>query len=474
MHALLNWLWQGCVVGLALFAMLGLLDRARAKVRYLLCWAAQLLVLALPLVALIRSEGGSAVPLPRVPVAAVVSVPDAWWTSGALIAAAWLAWACLGGLRFVRAMVALRRARAQSRPFPRQVESVLAHWGQVRGRGRRPRLVVSEAVSAAAVLGCGAPMIAVAPALVTRLEVDELDRVVIHEWAHVQRRDDHLNLLQIAVRLVAGWHPAVWWIDRRLQAEREIACDEATVVITGAPKTYAACLVKLAELKSAAPALAAPAVLAASGLRARVTRIVSRNTFLAPRLSMGFAVAVVAALAVVSVAVAQTRLIEPAEVVVPSEPIRTAAVRVDRAAVVQAPAGVARQEPAPPAERKPVPVRDGAPSARVDVVPVSPTVHHAVLHAAPAPPRAVDSPAPPEAVEVAVEVRADGPAVAEPLLAPAAPAPVQSNEVTDGRVRTPWAQAADGGTAIGKASKEAGLATAGVFTRIARRVAGSF
>jgi hypothetical protein len=38
----------------------------------------------------------------------------------------------------------------------------------------------------------------------------------------------------------------------------------------------------------------------------------------------------------------------------------------------------------------------------------------------------------------------------------------------------PWASAADGGKTIGRKSKEAGIATAGAFTRIARRFAGSF
>jgi hypothetical protein len=40
--------------------------------------------------------------------------------------------------------------------------------------------------------------------------------------------------------------------------------------------------------------------------------------------------------------------------------------------------------------------------------------------------------------------------------------------------RSPWGAAADGGVAIGRKSKEAGVATAGFFSHFARRVAGSF
>ena len=104
-------------------------------------------------------------------------------------------------------------------------------------------------------------MIAVAPSLVRTLDADELDRVLIHEWAHVQRRDDLVNILQIVVRIIAGWHPALWWIDRRLHIEREIACDEITVAVTGSAKAYAQCLLKLASLRGTPPAMrTAPAV----------------------------------------------------------------------------------------------------------------------------------------------------------------------------------------------------------------------
>jgi beta-lactamase regulating signal transducer with metallopeptidase domain len=76
-----------------------------------------------------------------------------------------------------------------------------------------------------------------------------------HEWAHVQRRDDIFNVLHVLVRLIGGWHPALWWIERRLHVEREIACDEVTVAFTGSPKSYAECLVKLSSLKGISRAM---------------------------------------------------------------------------------------------------------------------------------------------------------------------------------------------------------------------------
>ena len=120
----------------------------------------------------------------------------------------------------------------------------------------------------------------------------------------MQRRDDLVNILQIVVRIIAGWHPALWWIDRRLHIEREIACDEIAVAVTGSPKSYAQCLMKLASLRGAPPAMrTAPAIFTASGLRARVIKIVSPHSSIAPVWSRSIAAAIVTALCLMSVGV---------------------------------------------------------------------------------------------------------------------------------------------------------------------------
>ena len=131
--------------------------------------------------------------------------------------------------------------------------------------------------------GCGRPVIAVSPTLLDRLSDDELDRAVIHEWAHVQRRDDLLNVLHVVARVVAGWHPAVWWLERQLRIEREVACDEIAVRVTGSPKRYAACLTAMASLHpmrrqtvSALGALSSPT------LSTRVLRILSTRQLSTP------------------------------------------------------------------------------------------------------------------------------------------------------------------------------------------------
>src|SRR4029434_10138006 len=100
----------------------------------------------------------------------------------------------------------------------------------------------------------GRPQIAIAPALVGQLNTLDLDRVLVHEWAHVQRRDDIGQLVPRLFWIVVGWHPAAWWFERQLEFEREAACDELAVSVTGSAKGYAGCLALLAALPHASAA----------------------------------------------------------------------------------------------------------------------------------------------------------------------------------------------------------------------------
>jgi hypothetical protein len=102
-----------------------------------------------------------------------------------------------------------------------------------------------------------------------------LQAVLRHELAHLKRRDHWTNLLQKMMRAVFFFHPAVWWVDKRLSLEREMACDDLVVAETADPRAYAACLLRLAEQSLFRRGLAM-AQAAVHGLRqasARVVRI---------------------------------------------------------------------------------------------------------------------------------------------------------------------------------------------------------
>src|SRR6185436_5924095 len=112
---------------------------------------------------------------------------------------------------------------------------------------RRFAICTSEQVRVPAALGFLRPTIMLPVWAIRELSPEELQTVVLHEAAHLQRWDDWTNLLQKVIRAVLFFHPAVWWIDSRLSIEREISCDDMVLARSRSPREYAACLISLAE-----------------------------------------------------------------------------------------------------------------------------------------------------------------------------------------------------------------------------------
>ena len=478
MELIANWLWQGCLVALTGTVLLRAMERSWAQVRYVVCWAALSAVLALPLQSFVWVGASPAAGLesPASDPAPLLSVPNAWWSSSTIVIAAWSLWSAVQLVQVGLATLALHRTRRRCQAFPPLRRSRLRLWTRLSERGRRAALVVSDDMRAAAVLGGRPPLIAIAPVLLDRLSDDELESVVIHEWAHVQRRDDIAHAVQLAVRVIAGWHPAVWWLDRRLRVERETACDETAVTVLGSARTYAGCLVKLAGLPVGSGVKTLPAVGAMSsapGLASRIERILSQTRMASPIWSRSVATAVVVLLSAVSIATGSVRLVSirlgagvsmastlGAEPETPwtktRTPIQLATTETARAVVQPSAARKGAVAPAPsqasgdrPASARNLAHRD----ERVSTSSVPLEVGLTRLDLAFEP---VET--------VALRDRAVPEAVVPSLAAP------PGNKQPD----SPWAAAADAGVAIGRGSKKAGLATAGLFTRVGKGIAGSF
>lgn len=472
MDQLLNWLWQGSIVALATSVILRLLTRARAEFRYILCWIGLGIVLALPVLPLLSAIE---TPLPD-PVAGtlpasgiIVAVPNVWWTSPTLIVSAWAIWSAVHGIRTLTALVALRKARGRCQPFPAQEESRLVRWNEVHELGRRTRLVMSDDVSAAAVLGCGSPIIAIAHGVIGHLDHQELDRIVVHEWAHVQRRDDLLNLGQLATGAFAGWHPAVWWLNRQLQIERESACDEAAIAVTGCAKGYAASLAKTAGLLPARDRmLPAVGALSSPGLRNRIIRILSYGRLVSRTWSATTAATAALALCLLAFCLAGFRVVGLAALAAPFEPLAILETTPTDRATPAAPSPV-RQSPSPKRRTKP-PAPGQLPSGRItrtqaDAPDGSPAL---VMTAGEAAHDAADRPAPPPSPPTLAAVSSGGVPMARGVTLESPLLTAQPNDAT------PWGAAADTGVAVGRASQKAAVATAGFFSRLGKKIAGSF
>jgi TonB family protein len=98
---------------------------------------------------------------------------------------------------------------------------------------------------------------------------------LLHELAHVKRRDNWTLLLAKLAQAVYWFHPLVWWLSARLVDAQELACDDC-VLEAGVPApAYAEMLLGVASKHSSAPALACGMIRRNSQIRNRVMHILS-------------------------------------------------------------------------------------------------------------------------------------------------------------------------------------------------------
>jgi len=99
--------------------------------------------------------------------------------------------------------------------------------------------------------------------------------VLLHELAHVGRRDCQVQLLAHLALAVHWFNPLAWWAVRQLRIEREHACDDHVLRLGTRASDYADHLLQIARglLPAAEPGWAAVAMARSSRLEARVAAI---------------------------------------------------------------------------------------------------------------------------------------------------------------------------------------------------------
>lgn len=102
------------------------------------------------------------------------------------------------------------------------------------------------------------PLIALPRALACELSDADLQRVVLHEAAHLQRGDDWFNLVEQLALVVLFFNPAIHLVARRIEIEREIACDDLVIATVQNRITYAEFLTGLARRTLSRQAIMVP------------------------------------------------------------------------------------------------------------------------------------------------------------------------------------------------------------------------
>jgi D-alanyl-D-alanine endopeptidase (penicillin-binding protein 7) len=255
---LIHFVWQGALLGCVVALLLTALRNARPETRYAVACFGLLLCLAWPAVdlALLLNAGTETVDGKLLPGGAAFAAagPDAAgvlpWLGQNLgwIVALWASCAGALGLRMAVGLLWIgRTARSESRDPAWQDR--LSRLAERCGLGREVRLRVVEGLASPITAGWWRPVVLVPASLVAGMPPHLLEALLAHELGHVRRHDYLVNLLQNVIETLLFYHPAVWWLSRRIRAEREQIADDFAARHLGEPRRLALALSELENLQ---------------------------------------------------------------------------------------------------------------------------------------------------------------------------------------------------------------------------------
>lgn len=146
----------------------------------------------------------------------------------------WVAGVIVMAVRHLGGWVLARRLLADSTPLNHApLQTRLKRLTDALKIRRRLRVFESSAAGIPMVIGFMRPAIVLPTALITGMPWQQCDAILAHELAHIRRRDEFWNLLQIVIETLLFYHPAVWWLSRRIRMERENCCDDLAIEACG-------------------------------------------------------------------------------------------------------------------------------------------------------------------------------------------------------------------------------------------------
>ncbi len=292
--SLLHFLWQGAALAALAYVLMSFCRRAAA--RYAVGVITMAFMIAAPIGTFLMLRSQDQMSSPTIAAATVITAEP----SGAVqvlvsakstgnhskpesappyflwLVELWFTGVVLLSLRSAGGILLVERLRRKETvPVTEELLEIYLALERRMGLTRAIRYCESLHLDAPAVAGWIRPVVLLPVSALSGLSTAQLEAVIAHELAHIGRYDAFVNLFQVAVETLLFYHPAVWWLGKRVRLEREHCCDDAAVALCGSPVTYAHALTRMAESK-AAPQLAMAAN--RSPLVARIARLLGANT----------------------------------------------------------------------------------------------------------------------------------------------------------------------------------------------------
>jgi beta-lactamase regulating signal transducer with metallopeptidase domain len=142
---------------------------------------------------------------------------------------------------------------------------------------RPVRLLESALIKVPVAVGWLKPVILVPAGMLAQLPADQVESILLHELAHISRRDYLFNLAQNIIDTLFFFNPALLWVSSLIRTERENCCDDVAIRETRSRRKLIEALVSFHEYQQTTRGWSMGFAGEKNGLVKRVERIVRRR-----------------------------------------------------------------------------------------------------------------------------------------------------------------------------------------------------
>ncbi|WP_118972689.1 M56 family metallopeptidase [Taibaiella koreensis] len=267
--AVLHSIWQGILLFCLLKPALAMVSERRAVLRYRLTYGAMLLLFGLFLYDFVSEWRLSSAlqelsmqiyhtPEPPATVTAVswqdsllISYVTLFRRYTPVLALLYAAGLLLLSFRLIRELLQVRYLRRQVMLPESLLQERFIELKEQTGIRREVSLGLSQQVQVPLMLGHLKPIVLLPLSLMTRLDTQQLDAILLHELAHIRRHDYLWNILQMVMETLLFFNPVTWWLSAVIREEREHCCDDYVLKSTQKSLPYARALLALEEYRLA-------------------------------------------------------------------------------------------------------------------------------------------------------------------------------------------------------------------------------
>ena len=158
-----------------------------------------------------------------------------------------------------------------------KIDSVFSALVRKFDLNKKISILQSVIVKVPMVIGYLKPVVIVPAGTFTQLPYNQIEAILAHELAHIQRNDFLINILQSVVELLFFYHPAIYQISKHIRAERENCCDDIALNHCGDTAQYVKALASMEGIVPSGGYYAVAFVNQKNTLLKRIKRILKPN-----------------------------------------------------------------------------------------------------------------------------------------------------------------------------------------------------